>query len=104
MRDMQCTAFASAGKEPRLTPVRPHGHQQLIRIGRVDDHVRHTGTFIRIQHVLPALASVCCFVHSTIRTVPPSRSCDSDPNGLMVCRMDDDPVNIVGVFKAHHFP
>ena len=69
---VQAAALAPALERPRQTAERPHGREQLVRVGRVHDQFGAPGAFVHTQNVVPRQATVGGLVHPARFAVTPS--------------------------------
>ena len=104
MGHMEPGARAPGFEEPGVPFVFPHGHQQLVGIGGVHDHVGHPGFVIHEEDLLPGLSSIGCFEHPTLRVLPPGGADGTRVDGVGVCGIDKDAVDVAGLLQAHPLP
>ena len=69
---VQAAAFAPTFERPRQAAERPHGREQLVRVGRVHDQFGTSRALVHTQNVVPRQAAVGGLVHPASFAVAPS--------------------------------
>ena len=68
---IQPAAFAAALERPRQTTERPHGREQLVRVGGVHDQFGTSSALVHTQNVVPRQPAVGRLVHPARFAVAP---------------------------------
>ena len=99
--------FATVGRLPQRTAGAPAvhatggtttlicGREQDVRIGRRHHQFVCTGFVVDLEHLLPALAAVCRFVHTTLTTWAEQRTSRCHQHHVVVGRMHDDAIDVL---------
>ena len=82
----------------------PHSGKNFIWIGRIHDHVTDPGGVVGIKNALPVCATVCRFEDAAFGVWGIRIADDACIDSLRMKRIDQDPMNVAGLFQSHTLP
>jgi len=82
----------------------PHGHKDLSGVGRIHDHVSHSGGLIGEEQPVPGAPSVSGTVKASLGVGRPRIADGTGIDYIRIHRVNDDTVNVPGQFKTHALP
>ena len=104
---------ATVGRFPQRTAGAPAVHatggtttlirrrEQDVRIGRRHHQVVRAGFVVDLEHLLPARAAVCRFVHTALTTWAEQRTGRRHQHHVVIGRMHDDAIDVLRLREPH---
>src|SRR5436190_18501749 len=101
---MQTRTRATRFKSPRLPAMFPHRSEEFIGIGRIHYQLGTTRFIIDKKYLLEGLATIFSFINTALRMLTPWRTNGANVNGVRICRIDNNAMNVSRLFEPNHLP